>query len=193
MSTHSTFHLYIAISICIILYPENIRKLGLKLNLENWNEVFNTSNVDEKVNKFTATLTNSLDQCLPERSIKFHLSEKPQITPQIKREIKKRQQTYTRGDTGKYKEKCEKVAGLVSKAKLRYYRSKVENVKHHDQGRWYKSIYKLAAAEEPRGTISAPELAAERLVQRDYKVPFLDLGKTLIQQKYRILMMLHRC
>ncbi len=97
--------------------PENIRTLGLKLNLENWNEVFNTSNVDEKVNKFTATLTNLLDQCLSERSIKFHPSEKHWITPQIKREIKKRQQANTRGDKDKYKEKCEKVAGLVSKAK----------------------------------------------------------------------------
>ncbi len=86
--------------------PENIRTLGLKLNLENWNEVFNTSNVDEKVNKFTATLTNLLDQCLPERSIKFHPSEKPWITSQIKREIKKRQQAYTRGDTDKYLDLC---------------------------------------------------------------------------------------
>ena len=112
-----------------------LRTLGVKLNRENWNEVFNTSNVDEKVNKFTATSTSLLDQSLPERSIKFHPSKKPWI--------RERQQAYTRGDTDKYKEKCEKVAGLVSKAKLRYYRSKVENVKHHDQARWYKSIYNL--------------------------------------------------
>jgi hypothetical protein len=36
----------------------------------------------------------------------------------------------------------------VTKAKRRYYRSKIENVKHLDQAKWYQTIYKLAAAEE---------------------------------------------
>ena len=32
--------------------PENIRSLGLKLNLESWDAVFDTSDVDEKVKSF---------------------------------------------------------------------------------------------------------------------------------------------
>ena len=151
--------------------PENIRSLGLKLNLENWDDVYNTSDVDEKV--------IYLHECLPECSIKVHPSDKPWITPKIKREIKVRQQAYTRGDAVEYKEKCEKVSGLVTKAKRRYYRSKIENVKHFDQAKWYKTIYKLAAAEEPRAIIPLPKTVAditERLV--DYKAPFQNHGKT---------------
>ena len=41
------------------------------LQIESWDEVFNASNVDEKVNIFSTTLNNMLDQCLPvECSIK---------------------------------------------------------------------------------------------------------------------------
>ncbi len=68
----------------------------------------------------------------------------------------------------------------MSKAKLRYYKSKVNNVKHHDQARWYKSTYKLVATEEPRGTIPAPELAAdiaERL-QSAFSRPWQDIDPT---------------
>jgi hypothetical protein len=60
----------------IKMKPENIRSLGLKLNLENWDDVYNTSDVDEKL--------IYLHECLPECSIKVHPSDKPWITPQIK-------------------------------------------------------------------------------------------------------------
>ena len=164
--------------------PENIRLLGLKLNLENWSEIYNTSDVDEKVNRFTATLVNLLDLCLPERSIKIHPSDKPWITPQIKREIRLRQQAYTRGDTVRYEQKSEKVSGLVSKAKLRHYRSRVENVKRSDQAKWYKMLYKLTAAEESRGTVSTPETVgdiAERL-QTAFSRPWEDIVPTRVPE-----------
>ena len=132
--------------------PENIRSLGLKLNLESWDAVFNASDVDEKVNIFTTALKNLLDQCQPECLLKVHPSDRPWLTPQIKREIKARQQAYARGDSVEYKERCEKVSGLVSKAKLRYYKSKVEKTKHNDQSKWYNAVYKLAVAEELGGT-----------------------------------------
>ena len=45
----------------------------------------------------------------------------------------------------------------MSKAKLRYYKSKVENTKHYDQSKWYKAVYKLAVAEELGGVTPLPE------------------------------------
>ena len=162
--------------------PENIRSLGLKLNLESWDEVFNASNVDAKVNIFTSTLNNLLDQCLPECSIKVHPSEKPWLTPQIKREIKARQQAYAREDLVEYKGRCKKVSSLVSKAKLRYYKSKVEDVKHYDQSKWYKTVYKLAAAEESGGTTLLPETVSditERL-QSAFIKPWQDIEPTKV-------------
>ena len=71
---------------------------------------------------------------------KSYPSDKPWLKPQIKREIKARQQAYTRGDSVEYKERCEKVSGLVSEAKFRYYKSKVENTKRYDQSKWCKAV-----------------------------------------------------
>ena len=97
-------------------------------------EVFSASDVDEKVTIFTTTFINNLlDQCLPECSIKVHPLNKPWLTPQIKREIKARQQAYTRRDLVECKGECKNVSNLVSKAKLRYYKSKVEYAKRYDQ------------------------------------------------------------
>ena len=45
----------------------------------------------------------------------------------------------------------------MSKAKLRYCKSKVENTKHYDQSKWYKVVYKLAVAEELGGVTPLPE------------------------------------
>lgn len=138
--------------------PESIR---IYMNLENWHEFYNISDVDEKFNRFSATLVNLLHQCLPELSIKIYQLGKPRITCQIKREIKMRQPACTGGDTVKYEEKSEKVSGLVSKAKHRYYRSKTEIVRRAGQAKWYKAIDWLAAAEEPRETVPTPQTVGD--------------------------------
>ena len=117
-----------------------------------------------------------------------HSSDKPWLTPRIKQEIKARQLAYTRGYIVEYKERCKKVSRLVTKAKLRYYKTKVENAKHSNQSKWYKNIYKLAVAEESGGTIPKPETVVD--IQRDYKVPSQNHGKISCPLKSWILMRL---
>lgn len=68
------------------------------------------------------------------------------------------------------------MCGLVSKAKLRYYRSKTENVRRADQGKWYKVIYKLAAAEEPRGALPTPETGSRRYLREIINSLFQTVG-----------------
>ena len=96
---------------------------------------------------------------------------KPRLTPQIKREMKARQQAYARGDSVEYKERCEKVSGLVSKG---------ENTKHYDQSKWYKAVYKLAVAKELGGVTPLPENVTditERL-QSAFIKPWKDIEPT---------------
>ena len=56
--------------------PENICSLGSKLNLENWDTVYKASDIDKKVNIFTAAINNLLDLCLPECSIRVHATRR---------------------------------------------------------------------------------------------------------------------
>ena len=95
--------------------PANVKLLCLKLNLEEWNPVFDAQCV--------AILTRHLDDTLPKRSVRIHPTDKPWMTPHIKKELKARQRAHTIGDISHYKKLCDKVSLLISKAKENYYLS----------------------------------------------------------------------
>ena len=96
--------------------PANVKSLGLKLNLEEWNPVFDAHCVDENVRLLTPILIRHLDDTLPKRSVRMHPTDKPWISL-LKKEIKTRQHAYTIGDISQYKKRCDKVSLLISKAK----------------------------------------------------------------------------
>ena len=68
-----------------------------------WKSVFNAHRVDEKVRLFTATLLRHLDITLPERTVRMYPTDKPWMTPRIKKELTARQHAYTIGDIDEYK------------------------------------------------------------------------------------------
>ena len=63
-----------------------------------------------------------VDDTLPERTVRVHPTDKPWMTPRIKKEIKARQRAYTNGYNDKYKQLCDKVSKLIEKTKESYYR-----------------------------------------------------------------------
>ena len=86
--------------------PDNLRSLGLKLNLESWSAVYEASDVDvdvgEKVEVFNSIIINSLDTCTPLRHVRLHLSNKEWMKPHIKDQIRARQKAWVKGDKEKY-------------------------------------------------------------------------------------------
>ena len=50
--------------------------------------------VDKLVSSFTADLTSAVDRFFPLKSMKFHHSDKPWITPSIKMLVKERQKAF---------------------------------------------------------------------------------------------------
>jgi hypothetical protein len=65
---------------------DNIRALGLKLNTEDWNTVYEA--VDDKVGFFNTIITETLDTCAPMRNVRMHSNDKEWITPYIKDQTK---------------------------------------------------------------------------------------------------------
>ena len=55
------------------LKADNIRALGLKLNHENWESVFQAKDVDEKVEAFNNILLEALNTCTPQKRVRMHL------------------------------------------------------------------------------------------------------------------------
>ena len=137
--------------------PANVRALGLKLNIEEWESIYNTNDVDEKVQSFTAKLVEILDETVPERSICAHPTDKPWITTEIKWKIKSKQRAFSKGDTTKYKHISVIVSTLIAKAKKSYYLSEVQVHRKRNPAKWYKSIYNIAGANDNQGQTSSPE------------------------------------
>ena len=93
--------------------PDNLRSLGLKLNLESWGAVYEASDVDEKVEAFNSIIINSLDTCTPLRHVRLHPSDKEWMTLHIKDQIRARQKAWVKGDKEKYHQKREMPLYLV--------------------------------------------------------------------------------
>ena len=129
-----------------IMKSGNLADLTIKLNQENWDEVFNAPDVDRKVGAFAKTLNSILDQMIPIKKIRMHPSDRPWMAPHIKSVIKERQRAFTRGDTEKYQHLRQKVMTMVTKAKLKYYEDKTANTRTKNPAKWFKSIYRLCGA-----------------------------------------------
>ncbi|CAB3986513.1 Hypothetical predicted protein [Paramuricea clavata] len=119
---------------------------------EDWTTVYSALDVDEKVSAYNSIIIKMLDEFLPEKTIRVHHSDKPWITGNIKMQIKARQKAFSRGDQPRYKQLCEKVANLITKAKATYYRSKASEFRTSNQSKWYNCIYSLVNAENTTHT-----------------------------------------
>ena len=74
-----------------LMKPNKLKLLGCKLDQAEWSSVFNAQDIDDKVEQFTSITVELLDETLPETTIRVHTSDKPWMTPHIKKEIKARQ------------------------------------------------------------------------------------------------------
>ena len=116
------------------LHPENIRALGLALNLENWADVYDANDVDDKVQCFNEIIGNMLDTYTPAKRVRMHPNDKEWMTPYIKTQIRARQKAFTKGDKYEYRKLCAKVANLITNAKQRYYENKASSIASLIQG-----------------------------------------------------------
>ena len=80
---------------------------------------------EHQLEAFQTVIDDAIDSYLPIVSVKKHPNDKPWITPLIKDTIKKRQQTWVKNDSQKYKVYCNKVIKLCKKARHRFFADKL--------------------------------------------------------------------
>lgn len=68
-----------------------------------------------------------LNKAMPEKTVRMHSSDKPWMTTQIKTQIEARQRAFSLGDKSTYKNLCEHVSNLITKAKLNYNRNEAKD------------------------------------------------------------------
>ena len=105
---------------------------------------------------------------------------KPWMTPHIQKELKAQQRAYTTGDISHYKELCDKVSLLISKAKENYYLSNSKDLLVSQPEKLYKTIYGFATINDSPNCIPPAEII-ENLVeqlQQAFIKPWLDVCHT---------------
>jgi hypothetical protein len=70
--------------------------MGLALNVENWEDVYDANDVDDKVESFNNIIINMLDTYTSVKCVRMHSSDKEWMTPYIKTQIKARQKAFTK-------------------------------------------------------------------------------------------------
>lgn len=166
--------------------PGNWIALGMKMLLEDWSAVFSAQDVDEKVVVFNDLVLDMLNSAMPERTVRFHPSDKPWMTCYIKSQLKARQRAFCRGDQPTYERLRLSVSSLVSKAKAVYYQNTAKNYRNSNPEKWFKSVTALAGANvtsasltsTPNGNLSD---LAEKL-QAAFIKPWKNLDTDIAQQ-----------
>ena len=94
------------------LFPRHaVNAFGRWVSTHNWFgglDLINPS-VDKLVSSFTADLTSAVDRFFPMKSMKFHHSDKPWITPSIKMLVKERKKAFHSQNTPLWKSLRNKV------------------------------------------------------------------------------------
>lgn len=136
--------------------PDNLCSLGLKPNLKSWSAVYEVSDVDEKVEAFNCITINTFT---PLRHVRLNPSDKEWMTPHIKNQIRARQKFWVEGDKGKYQQKCEMVAVLISSVKCKSYERKARDLRFSTRSKWFKYIFSLCGGQLLFQTPTAPSKA----------------------------------
>ncbi|XP_046861627.1 uncharacterized protein LOC124454918 [Xenia sp. Carnegie-2017] len=124
-----------------LLSPGKVNVLCRKLILEDWSEVFNVEDVNEKVNAFTSMMLSIMDETIPEKTVRMHTSDKPWMTSFIKSKIKARQRAFSCNNQARYEKLCSDVSKLINNAKISYYKRKAKDFRTTSPQKWYKSIF----------------------------------------------------
>lgn len=103
----------------------------------------------DKFHFFITDLKNSVDTCLPWKTVRIHPTDRPWTTKRIKMLIKKRQTAFIRDgkDSASYRLLRNKVHWEIRSAKYDYYHHKVSDLEQTDSKKWWRQI-KLSTGQD---------------------------------------------
>ena len=81
---------------------------------------------------------------MPLKPVKLHVNDAPWITAELKELIKARSKAFARGDTENFRRLRNDVNRERQLCRMRYYNSKVDNLKNAKPSRWWYEVKKIA-------------------------------------------------
>ncbi|XP_072016828.1 uncharacterized protein [Amphiura filiformis] len=117
-----------------------IREFGTWIQDQNWSNVFEANNTQEKVDAFYEHLNSAMESFFPHVKVKNHDNDKKWITPRIKKLIRERQAAFLAEDKTQWRQLRNKVQREIAKAKINYHANSVRNLQHKDPRKWHQQI-----------------------------------------------------
>ena len=121
------------------------RKLVFEaLSSINWSPLYSMDSCNDKFHYFSFIVNGIVDLYLPMKRIKSDSSDKPWVTPEIKRLITKRQATWNSGNNIMFRLYRNKVNTLCKRARSRFYNSNVADCFESNLHKWWSNIKNIA-------------------------------------------------
>ena len=111
---------------------DNLKKW---MESHQWDEVLNTSSVDEKATNFQNILIQKIDQFLPEKILKISSDDKPWITEKIKKMDRKKKREYHKNrQSPKYKALEKSLKRMMNQEKKKFKKNMIDTIKDYNNG-----------------------------------------------------------
>ena len=134
------------------LPQSGINDFGKYITLHNWNEVYQVSEIDLKVQNFHTTLRTKLEQFFPEKIVKISTLDKKWMNPSLKALHRQVQREFFKNrQSSKWKKLKAKFKRGKRKAVKSFYSKFVNELKVSDPGKWYQMAKRVGAVDQMNG------------------------------------------
>ncbi len=117
--------------------------LGRELNSVNWLPLYRMTCVESMITFFYSTVTSLVDKHLPERVVIRHTSDKPWITDEFRRLIRKRQHAWSNGNSTEYNRLRNQIIRLSHKLRKRFYEQRIQGLRNCNASNWWRQTKRI--------------------------------------------------
>ena len=132
--------------------PNSRSQLARHLAAFDWSALKDMTSTESMVTYFYDVTTSLLDYYLPLRVVARYSTDKPWITDEFRRLIRRRQYAWTNNNTAEYKRHRNAVNRLSAKLRKRFYAKKIQNLRTCNAANWWRQTKQLT------GQVSKPDL-----------------------------------
>lgn len=104
--------------------------------------------VNDLTVSFTSHLLEAIDRIFPLKTVKCHPSDKPWITPAIKKLMKDRQKAFHNHNIPMWRSLRHKVQHKITERKKSFYKNRAQHLRKNDCRKWWKIINKMSGKSE---------------------------------------------
>ena len=109
----------------------------------NWERLNRMDSVDSMVTFFNGTILTLLNTFLPVRIVRRHTSDKPWITDEFRRLIRRRQYAWTSGNHAQYRQLRNMINRQSKELKRQFCSKRVTDLRNCDSANWWRNTKKL--------------------------------------------------